>query len=309
MIWAHLVHLSYNMWYGPEEPYPKTLPDRHFLSSPNLRFDKKLWNDLLRRMLQAGVNVVLIDLGDGVRYESHPELAVKGAWSVSQLKKELAKLRKMGLEPIPKLNFSTCHDRWLGPYARQVSTPVYYEVCKNLIAEVIEIFDRPQFFHLGMDEESWDVQRFHAYALIRQGDLWWHDLLFLVKQVEKGNARAWMWSDAAWHHPDDFVARMPRSVIQNNWYYGMDFTEENVAFKTWLLLQEHGFDQIPSGSNWISEDNLPEMVRVLSKKLDSKHLLGYMQTVWKPMLEDCRKPQVCAIKMLERARSALDLSA
>ena len=65
------------------------------------------------------------------------------------LKEELKKLRDAGLEPIPKLNFSTAHDTWLGPYSRCVSTPTYYKACEDLIEEVVELFDKPRFFHLG----------------------------------------------------------------------------------------------------------------------------------------------------------------
>jgi len=38
----------------------------------------------------------------------------------------------MGLEPIPKRNFSTAHDTWIKEYGRQVSTSVYYLVCADL---------------------------------------------------------------------------------------------------------------------------------------------------------------------------------
>ena len=83
---------------------------------PELRFDRSLWDDLLKKMQQAGMNMVVIDLGDGVKYESHPEIAVKGAWSTAELRSELQRMRSLGLEPIPKLNFSTTHDAWLGKY-------------------------------------------------------------------------------------------------------------------------------------------------------------------------------------------------
>jgi hypothetical protein len=43
-------------------------------------------------------------------YPSHPELAVKGSWSPEKMKSELARLRALGLEPIPKRNFSASHD-------------------------------------------------------------------------------------------------------------------------------------------------------------------------------------------------------
>src|ERR1019366_4725867 len=93
---------------------------------PFLRFDMSVWDELVRKMADSGLNMVVLDLGDGVKYESHPEIAVRGAWSMSQLRRELAKLRQLGIEPIPKLNFSTTHDTWLGPYSRCVSTETYY---------------------------------------------------------------------------------------------------------------------------------------------------------------------------------------
>ena len=96
--------------------------------------------------------MVLIDLAEGLVYPSHPELAVKGSWSVERMRKELDRLRGMGLEPIPKLNFSTTHDLWLGEYHRMVSTKKYYEVCADLIRDVGEIFGTPRMIHIGFDE-------------------------------------------------------------------------------------------------------------------------------------------------------------
>ena len=103
---------------------------------PNLTFDDAVWDALLKEMAAVGMNMVVIDLGDGIKYESHPEIAVKNAWTPEKLKTELAKMRKLGLEPIPKLNFATTHDIWLKEYSRMVSTDIYYGVCKDLIEEV-----------------------------------------------------------------------------------------------------------------------------------------------------------------------------
>ena len=120
-----------------------------------------------------------------MRYESHPEIAVQDAWSTERLRKELARLRKLGLEPIPKLNFSTTHDAWLGVYSRQVSTPPYYKDCEDLIEEVIRLFDKPRLFHLGYDEETAGQQADKDYVVVRQHELWWRDFQFFVKQVER----------------------------------------------------------------------------------------------------------------------------
>jgi hypothetical protein len=300
-IWAYLVHLSYNMW-ADREAREWDLP--YVSAKPYLRFDGSLWNDLLQAMVDHGLNMVVLDLGDGVRYQSHPEIAVEGAWTTGRLRDELARVREMGLEPIPKLNFSACHDTWLGPYVRCVSTEAYYRVCADLIAEVIDLFDRPRFFHLGMDEETARHQRHYEYVLIRQYDLWWHDLLYLVKQVEQGGVRPWIWSDYLWDHGEVFFQRMPQSVLQSNWYYGAEFGTEIDRARAYLDLEAHHYDQVPTGSNWTTPENFGRTVRFCRQHLAPERLLGFLQTVWKPTLEECRERHMQAIELVGQTRTA-----
>ena len=85
-IWACLLHLSFNMW---EEFISPHRPFRGF--RPNLELSEALWNDAIDLMAKQGVNMVVIDLGDAVKYESHPEIAVNNAWSTTRLKQELKK--------------------------------------------------------------------------------------------------------------------------------------------------------------------------------------------------------------------------
>ncbi len=106
-IWAYLVHLSYNMWSDRDVA---ELEPIHLSFKPYLRFNARVWRDVTSAMSQAGVTMVVIDLGDGVQYTSHPEIAVRHAWSTGQLQQELRILRDLGIEPIPKLNFSAAHD-------------------------------------------------------------------------------------------------------------------------------------------------------------------------------------------------------
>lgn len=291
-IWANMVHLSYNMWADRDCPERNV---EHISARPWLRFDASLWDDILKRMVEIGTNMVVIDLGDAVKYDSHPEIAVKKAWTPKRLRRELDKLRRMGLEPITKLNFSACHDAWLGPYSRCLSTDAYYAVCRDLIAEVIDLFDKPRFFHLGMDEATAQHQRHFRYVVIRQFDLWWHDFLFLVDRVERGGVRPWIWSDYVWNHPDEFFRQMPRSVLQSNWYYGKSFSTKINYVKAYLDLEAHGYDQVPTGSNWTDFSNFPDTVRFAARHIDPARLKGFMQTPWKPTLEDCRERHLQAL--------------
>lgn len=302
MIWGNLLHLSHNMWSDREVAEWGQLKGedlQYVCAKPFLRFDESLWNDLIRRMAAAGMNTVVLDLGDGVAYESHPEIAVKNAWAPKKLRAELEKLWKAGLEPIPKLNFSTAHDAWLGPYARCVSTPAYYQVCEDLIGEVVRLFDNPRLFHLGYDEETFHHQRQYAHVVVRQFELWWHDFQFFRQQVERHSARAWIWSDYIWSHPEEFRRQMPRSVLQSNWYYGATFDEKKErAAHAYLELEQHNYDQVPTASNWSTPDSFKATVEYCSPRISPERLKGFLQTFWRPTVERYREHHLQAIDLV-----------
>ncbi len=333
MIWANLLHLGTNMWEDhahvewpgvSEEVYRddfecKTCSDaiawgvRAFRSY--LVFDDVVWDKTLKEMARAGMNMLVIDLGDAVRYRSHPEIAVKNAWTVDRLRAELDKIRKLGLEPIPELNFATSHDTWLGEYAKMVSTSKYYQVCSDLISEVIELFDTPRFFHLGMDEETEYHQKTYEHSVIRQHDLWWHDLYFYIDETEKKGVRSWIWSDYGWRHPELFFRKMPKSVVQSNWYYEDEFDlnkiDDKAAFAQHLNktcvqfykdLEYYGYDQIPTGSNWNFDSNMEGTVKFCQKNIDPARLLGFMTAPWLPTLDICLNKQIDAIRQIEHAK-------
>lgn len=299
LLWGNLLHLSYNMWCDrrPSSWGSYKRDQLHYVqTADSLRFDDSLWRDLTDKMSKAGLNLVVIDLGDAIRYESHPEIAVRGAWTPARLREELARLRSLGLEPIPKLNFSTAHDAWLHDYSRMVSTPVYYKVCAELVTEVSALFGKPRFFHLGYDEETAAHQSQYLISIVRQHELWWHDFEFFVKTVTDLGVRPWIWSDFAWKHEEDFYAKMPKHVLQSNWYYGLRFDKvEDPMIKTFRDLDQHGFDQVPTGSNWTSPENFGKLVNWCRQEISPARLKGFLQTPWKPTLEEFRRDHLAAI--------------
>ena len=290
LLWANLLQLGENMW-NDKKPHD------------TLQCDERVWEDLTGRMSKIGMNMLVIDIAEGMEYPSHPELAVKGSWSPDRMKKELARLRKLGLEPVPKLNFSACHDIWLKEYSRMVSTPTYYKVVADLIRDTCEIFGRPRFFHIGMDEETYRVQRDYEYVACRQGDLWYKDLDFYRREVERHGARAMMWSDQAWSEPP-FAKNVAKSIVQNNWYYWNDVPKLEAqsllprpddekktddAMFEWSHLQqlrafreldEAGFNQMPCATNWNNRENMGQVVDYCLKHIAPERLLGFLFTPW-----------------------------
>lgn len=291
MMWSYLAHLGSNMWSDRDSPLSRTRPIPGMTHrAATLLCDASVWKRIVDEAAAAGFTHVVVDLGEGVRYDSHPELAVPGSWTPDELRTELARMRSIGLTPIPKLNFSAAHDTWLGIYGRQLSTDVYYAVTRDLIAEVVGLFDSPEYFHLGMDEETDVAQKGFDYAAVRRGELWWHDLDHLLRCVRSHGARPWVWSDRAWSHPQEFYERMPKDVLQSNWYYGQWFqcgdgprprVLTSDEFLAYMDLDDHGYDQVPTGSSWKNAwDNFDYTVDYCLSRVDPGRLKGFMQAPW-----------------------------
>ena len=204
-MWGLLVHLSMNMW----------LPKRDELS-----FDDDFWAYILDESVKAGINTIILDIGDGIQFVSHPEISLKNAWTRKRVRAEVKRCKDMGIALIPKLNFATPHGHWLGEYSRMVSTSIYYKVCNDLIKEVYELFDKPEYIHLGMDEEDAKHVQNHEYAVYRQNDLYWHDVRFLVDCVADTGAVPFMWSCPLYGHFDEYAEHFaPDECVLSPWAY------------------------------------------------------------------------------------------
>jgi len=322
MYWGLLAHLGYNMWDDRPESV-RVQKEPYVLKSDTLRFDRPLWDELTASMAAVGMDLVVIDVAEGMRYQSHPELAVRGSWSPEELNAEVRRLKGLGILAIPKLNFSASHDAWLGDYQFMISSPTYYRVCADLIAEVADAFDHPPFFHVGMDEETVGHQRNRSQAVIRQHELWYHDLNFFATQAQKAGARPWMWSDRLWWHEQEFLDNVSRDILQSNWYYfdQFSFPEDEPGFSgepqlRWTrvhaydLLDRHGFDQIPCGGNYNNPDNPRLTVEYCRRVLSPERFLGYMSAPWHPTVEHFRHNLFDAVEQIgaEIARGDRDPS-
>ena len=190
-------------------------------------------------------------------------------------------------------------------FGRMVSTSAYYAVCRDLIRDVCEMFGSPRLFHLGFDEENAWQQRKYPMAVIRQGDLWWHDLLLLAGEVEKQGARPWVWSDKCWgDRRPEFERNMPRSILQSNWYYYREFTESAPhnrfrCVKAYDMLDKAGFDQVPTGSNWDNDENMGLTVSYCREHISAQRLKGFMTAPWKATIPEFRERILKSIDQLK----------
>jgi hypothetical protein len=308
---AVLLHLGRNMWcdYPTEQmgaPAPESAQTLNQKPKFSLVWTDERWRTVTDYAAQAGINMIVIDLGEGLFYPSHPELAIEGTWSIEKMQAEIQRLNSMGIEVIPKLNCSTTHNGWMGDYSHMVSSKPYYRMCEDVIRDVVEIFGHPRYFHIGLDEErsAFQEEQKSHYICSRKGEYWWQDFLHVVREVEKHGARAWMWSDFGWSS-EDFYERCPKSVIQQNWFYdesygGFDVetntTSDARIVKAYLKLEEAGFDQVPCGTNWVgwkrrqlgigADDVIGKLVKFSRENISEKHLMGFMMATWETSVDD-----------------------
>ena len=121
---------------------------------------------------------------------------------------------------------------------------------------------------------------------------------------------------------------MPKSVLQSNWYYGerFDLEEEKRYLKAYVELEErkidlvsvgdrmtdwvkayvelekHGYDQIPTGSTWEHDANFERTVDFARQHIAPERLLGFLQTSWRPTIEQYRDDHLNAIRKVANAR-------
>ena len=105
-IWSYLAHFGVNSWKDiPLETQDPAMKESWLLRccADHVRFSEASWRRISAALAKAGCNQIVIDLAEIVQYPSHPELAVKGSWSVEKLRAELDRLRGMGFEAVAQM--------------------------------------------------------------------------------------------------------------------------------------------------------------------------------------------------------------
>ena len=73
-MWALMVYLA--------NRYPQNFSISDIL-------EQSFWEYILEESAKCGINTILLDVGNGVEFGSHPEIAVEGAWSRRKVRKEI----------------------------------------------------------------------------------------------------------------------------------------------------------------------------------------------------------------------------
>lgn len=304
----------------------------------DLMFDEDVWNDIVDAMEKAGMNTIFLDILEGLHYGSHPELAIHDAWSRQKMREEIKRLKEKGITICPKLNFSACHDWWLGEYRFMRSTKEYYRVCRELIEEMCNLFEDSPYIHLGLDEEDHNHAYRHDYAAYRQRDLLWHDVQFLLDCVRDGGKTPVIWGDAVYYNYEEFKKHIsPNDLVLMLYYYhgvkpehwirtdsredyykyynvkgpfagmGMEILERDdpfyIAFRENALKSlQDGYSTIVGCSNFYKHPyNTEDVVEMVTQDWPQDKVKGIITIPWKATKQERREHHLEAISLLESA--------
>ncbi|HHN46115.1 MAG TPA: hypothetical protein ENN09_01620 [Planctomycetes bacterium] len=185
-------------------------------------FDLEVGIQVIDAAADAGLNLLLIDPKDAVRYKGHPELARPYSQGMEILKTLTERAAKHGMETAVKLNFSQSalhqHNHWFRPHNQLFDSPEYWQYAFDVMDELIDAVKPPRFFHVGMDEDH---------------DRSYGQYVEAVKTLHIGllqrNLRTLIWNDSACRWPQAAIHRdkslaaereVPKDVIHVLWDYG-----------------------------------------------------------------------------------------
>jgi hypothetical protein len=124
-------------------------------------FDLRTGLDVVDAMADLGMNLLVVDIEDGVVFEKHPELRRRYSVPMAQLETLARAAHERAIDVVPKLNFSKSHrhlhDEWLRPHTHLENwlegRESYWRTAPDVIAEAVRACKPRRFFRVGMDED------------------------------------------------------------------------------------------------------------------------------------------------------------
>jgi hypothetical protein len=255
----------------------------HLLADKDsLWFHTRLINRVLSRYK---INHILYEVEQGIQWESVPEINQPNAITKAEFKKVLngAKDHFITVTPLvqtlghlefvfrDKKNLEFVEDSSY-PYAYCPLNPKSYEFTFKMLDEAIELFDKPEYFHIGHDEFEMRGE-FPAHEECKKigiVDLYYRDTLKLYEHLKQKGIKTMMWGDIFLKEKyQGKIGTLPQDIVIADWHYDPRTVYPSIDF-----YQEHGFKTI--GCTWY----IPRNIQGFSQYAAKKNTYGMMQTTW-----------------------------
>ena len=174
---------------------------------------------LHKAILRGRYNELVLEVGGGYRFPSHPELARSNQLDEATLGAFILEARAYGLQVSPLLD-TPAHAEWIieskGSHLREDNSgsllctrhPALHPLLADLYRDLIKVFGHPETFHIGLDEAMWpgavgaDERCARCAGTPRWRLLADHILWNLDTLKAQGVTEVMAWSDmlvAGWH--------------------------------------------------------------------------------------------------------------
>jgi hypothetical protein len=255
-------------------------------------------------------NAVVIETWASLASARHPETAYEGAYTPAQLRPLIELGKALGMEMIPMLNSwghasgmratSSQHvvlDRFprFGPlyeedgWAFCLANPAIYDQLFDRYAELIELFGKPKYFHLGLDE-AWGhrglgesarcrgdnpratlaahIRKLYGYFAQRGIRVFvWHDMF-----IQRDHPQLGRLSPANSVPPFNshlVLDELPKDIVMDAWNYS-----ETREWPVTKYFRDRGFPVVVSP--WKVRKNAVSLVNT-AKNLN---VMGMLETTW-----------------------------
>jgi len=266
----------------------------------------------LPKYAQAGVNVLVIEVGYSFDFKSHPELHRKNCIDREHARRLAEAARGQGIRLIPELDclghqswrhsdlpLLAKHPEWMEPIGASTDTngahlhswcprhPAVLPVVFQLIDELADAFDATAF-HVGMDEvfciassacprcRRADPARLFAKAV---NDLHAHivnrrkmEMLMWGDRLLDSKALGYSKWEASRNGTSGAINLIPKDIIICDWHY-----EKRENYPSVPLLLKKGFRVWPSGWQPLEAT---EAFSHFAKQQRNPRLIGYLCTTW-----------------------------
>jgi hypothetical protein len=230
-------------------------------------------------------NHILMEAEQGIAWKSHPEIVTPFAAQPEDIK-ELVFFAKQHYMQVTPLIQSLGHCGWIFRNGKNMDivedknhpdvycplNPRTYEFIFSIMDEALDIFDHPEYLHIGHDEH--DIS--HPFPIheeckkVGNEKLYYMDTMHIYHHLKLKGVKMMMWSDIL--SKDSFVPiidDLPRDIVMCDWIY-RDLPE----YPSLDYFQSKGFPVL--GCSWYRARNIARFSRYGAKS----NILGMMYTTW-----------------------------
>ncbi len=273
-----------------DEPTFKVRSVHIILDNNSPKIHRRQFRDLIARYKY---NQVVVELENGLQFKSHPEINKPFAANQEEVRELVKYGKSLFLDMVPMVQ-SLGHGEWMfsnttwqktrtwmnedfceetaSHYAYCPLNKKSYDFIFALFDEAIDVFDHPQYLHIGHDEVEMrgHFPSHEECKAIGAGGLYFMDTIKLYNYLKSKGIKTMMWGDVlATKNYVKYLNGIPKDLVIVDWRYSPNFEYPSVT-----TYKEYNLPII--GGTW----DIPTNISRFAEYGHQNKILGMMQTTW-----------------------------